>query len=310
MEPIIEIKNLRKEFGSRVALKIDDLTIMSSETVGIIGPNGAGKTTFLRLISSLWVPTNAEKLYVAGLDLLGDHNKKLLSQWRSKIGFASNSNQLFGMLTVQENLEYVARLYSVPKKFKRDRINEVLSLCGVIDRADEQVWKLSTGLKQRANIARALISRPQILFLDEPTTGLDPLAATELYEVIRRLSFNGTSVIICTHLMNEVDDLCDRVLFMSNGQIVADGSPENLRRIAGETVYSLTVPADKIGSVRSRAEENPGWRLVIRESNPANAEVLLFGVTDMSDIAELGYSYSSRAPLLRDTFFLLAGGGQ
>lgn len=310
MEPIIEIKNLRKEFGTRVALKIDDLTIMPSETVGIIGPNGAGKTTFLRLISSLWVPTNAEKLCVAGLDLLGDHNKKLLGQWRSKIGFVSNSNQLFGMLTVQENLEYVARLYSIPKKFKSDRINEVLSLCGVIDRADEQVWKLSTGLKQRVNIARALISSPQILFLDEPTTGLDPLAATEVYEVIRRLSYNGTSVIICTHLMNEVDDLCDRVLFMANGEIVADGSPEDLRRIAGETVYSLTVPVDQIGSVRSRAEENPGCRLVIRESNPVSAEILLFGINDISDIAELGYSYSAHAPLLRDTFFLLGGGGQ
>ncbi|MCS4484010.1 ABC transporter ATP-binding protein [Gleimia sp. 6138-11-ORH1] len=309
MKPIIRIKNLRKEFGTRVALKIEDLTIMPHETVAIIGPNGAGKTTFLRIVSSLWVPTLAETLCVAGIDLLESHSKKEMKRWRSKIGFASNSNQLFGMLTVQENLEYVARLYSIPRKLRSDRINEVLSLCGITNRADDQVWKLSTGLKQRVNIARALITRPQILFLDEPTTGLDPLAAADLYDVVRGLSYNGTSVIICTHLMSEVDDLCDRALFMSHGELVANGSPGELRKMAGDTVYSLTISSEEIERVRLRAKQIPGCRLIIRQSNPVTADVLIYGVKDPSDIADFGNAYSARKPLLSDTFFLLGGNG-
>ena len=120
------------------------------------------------------------------------------------------------------------------------------------DRSGDQVWTLSTGLKQRVNIARAMVTNPKLIFLDEPTSGLDPLAANDVYGVIRRLQNSGVTVLLSTHIMTEVNDLCDRVLFLSKGRIMADASPEQLRMRAGEVVYQLQVPTSQKQSVITR----------------------------------------------------------
>ena len=133
---------------------------------------------------------------------------------------------LFGLLTVRENLEYVCRLYGIHKAQRTKRINRSMELCNVADRSGDQVWTLSTGLKQRVNIARAMVTNPKLIFLDEPTSGLDPLAANDVYGVIRRLQNSGVTVLLSTHIMTEVNDLCDRALFLSKGRIMADASPE------------------------------------------------------------------------------------
>lgn len=307
MTQIAALSGVDKAFGDRLVLSIDSLTLETGQVVALIGPNGAGKTTLLRIISGLWVPTRAQRLEVLGADLLKPLPRKKSKQWSQQLGFASNSSQLFGLLTVRENLEYVCRLYGVHKAQRAERINRSMELCNVADRSGDQVWTLSTGLKQRVNIARAMVTNPKLIFLDEPTSGLDPLAANDVYGVIRRLQNSGVTVLLSTHIMTEVNDLCDRVLFLSKGRIMADASPEQLRMRAGEVVYQLQVPTSQKQSVITRLNNELGARTIIHQDDGVEVDVLAFGLSNSNLLDQMGLTYTRRDAQLADTFWLLGG---
>lgn len=307
MHQQVLLTRVEKTFGERVALSIDSLEFEAGQVVALIGPNGAGKTTLLRVISGLWIPTYAQRLEVLGADLLKPLPKKAAKQWRQQIGFASNSSQLFGVLTVRENLEYVCRLYGVKRQDRDKRISYAMGLCNVDDRSSDQVWTLSTGLKQRVNIARALVTNPKLIFLDEPTSGLDPLAAHDVYGVVKRLKSSGVTVVLSTHIMNEVDNLCDRVIFLSKGHVMADASPKELRSLAGEVVYQLQVTSSAVETVTEKLRAQPQVRTVIRVDDGVTADVIVYGFTDPHLLDELSLTYTRRGPQLADTFWLLGG---
>lgn len=232
------------------------------------------------------------------------------------IGFASNSSQLFGMLTVQENLEYMCRLYGFSLFERRKRIAYALDLCDLSDRASDRVWTLSTGLKQRANIARAIISNPRLLFLDEPTSGLDPVAVRAVYDIFEALRASGITVVLTTHIMQEVDDLCDRVLFLDDGHIIADGSPADLRRICGNVVYNLRVSQSMAVRIDSSLNAMFGIKLP-HDSHTSHIRVVaiphfsglidltVFGDVPSTVFDEFGVNYTRRSTQLRDVFLYL-----
>lgn len=309
MSANVVMRQVNKKFGDRTALSIDHLDLYEGQVVALIGPNGAGKSTLLRLISGLWIPTHATTLTVLGEDLRS--GKTPSPAFRASLGFASDSSQLFGMLTVRENLEYVARLYRLPKKLRVERVLEAMELCNVTDRADDQVWTLSTGLKQRVNIARALITKPRLLYLDEPTSGLDPVAAQDVYTAIQRLKHEGVTILLATHLLGEVDELCDRALFISHGSIVADGAPEELQLMSGEVVHHLDIPSERLDAVRehlaAHSPQTTAPTLIIRSDNGASAQATLYGKVPHEELDRLGLTYTRRRSQLADTFWLLGG---
>lgn len=304
-DSLFQINKITKKFDDRLVLDINNFSATEGERIAIIGPNGAGKTTILRILCALWEPTDAEKLEVMGYDLLGKRSRQQRRNFRSQIGFASNSSQLFGSLTIYENIEYAARLFSVSKTERKERIDKALALCRLQDRANDIVWKLSTGLRQRANIARCIVTNPKLLFLDEPTSGLDPVAVQDLYETVENLCKAGISIIMTTHIMQEVSDLCQRVIFLSGGKILFDGSPANLLSKLGNVVYSVSVPPDiteKFNLVLKNIDSNLVYS---RPQETGEVVVNVFSEINNDVLTEMGVDYSRRDPQLRDAFFLL-----
>ncbi len=214
---------------SRV-LAVDDLNLEIGQggLFGLLGPNGAGKTTTVKMLCTLLTPTSG-RAWVRGFDVVKDPNqvRKIVNM------VAGGERMLYYRLTGRENLTYFAELYDVPPSQVRKRAEEVLELVGLTDRADDEVEKYSKGMKQRLQIARGLINDPQVLFLDEPTIGLDVDIAKELRTFIRKklVDEQGKTVLLTTHYLAEAEELCDRVAFIFKGKIVATGTPRELSRL-------------------------------------------------------------------------------
>jgi ABC-type multidrug transport system ATPase subunit len=293
---------LRKDFGAVTVLDIDALTIEPGTVTAFIGPNGAGKTTLVKLISGIWAPTRAKVLTV--FDEPVDQSVRRRST--TNVGVVVDSSQLFGMLTVEENVDYMARLYHVPKADRAERVRAALEACGITDRAHDRAWTLSTGLKQRANIARALVTKPRLLLLDEPTSGLDPVSAEQVYDTILALRGAGITVVACTHIMAEVSDLSDRVLFINHGKVVADGSPTELLSHVGRVVHTIRLPQDRLDQTRAQLLDHGVKRTVVRRDEQG---VLLTALDcpDSRVLESLGFDFERRAADLRDAFLVLAG---
>lgn len=304
---IISISGLKKSFGDRLVLDIEEFDLSEGTTLAIIGPNGAGKTTLLRILSGLWLPTSAARIKVLGYDLTDERDRRSRRELSRKIGLATSSSQLFGTLTVRENLDYACRLFSVPRGAREKAVERALELCGIAERADDQIWSLSTGLRQRANIARAVVTGPSLLFLDEPTSGLDPIAAAGIHDTFRALTSEGISLVLCTHVMQEVDDLCDRVSFLSGGRIIADGTPDELRAMVGEWVWRSRVTGDALSGIESDVARVPSAKMVTSASSGGETEVTVFGDVGAELFESRGLAYERHAPQLRDAFFYLGG---
>lgn len=214
---------------SRV-VAVDDLNleIEDGELFGLLGPNGAGKTTTVKMLCTLLTPTSG-RAWVKGLDVVKDANqvRKIVNR------VAGGERMLYYRLTGRENLAYFAELYDVPAGEAGRRVQRVLDLVGMADRADDEVEKYSKGMKQRLQIARGLINNPQVLFLDEPTIGLDVDIAKDLRAFIRKqlIEDEGVTVLLTTHYLAEAEELCDRVAFIFKGKIVASGTPSELSRL-------------------------------------------------------------------------------
>lgn len=243
--PVIETQNLKKEYNGLVAVDNLNLKIEEGELFGLLGPNGAGKTTTLMTLTTLIKPTSGTGL-VNGFDIV-----RQPSQVRKSIGIVFQDPSSDDTLTGYENLKLHGMLYGMPVNLREERINEVLELVGLSDRKNDLVKKYSGGMRRRLEIARGLMHHPKVLFLDEPTLGLDPQARENIWLYIETLAREEKlSLIITTHYMEEVDRLCSRLAIIDKGKIVAEDSPGNLKRIIGGDVVVLKINNPDIEKIR------------------------------------------------------------
>lgn len=231
MEPIIEVRNLVKVFHSRgrTITAVNDVSfdVFKGEIFGMIGPNGAGKSTTFSVLTTLLKPTKGS-VKVAGFDVEKDD-----ARIRPLIGIVPQKLSLYPILTARENLELMGNLYNVPKKVMEERIDYYLRLVGLENSADRFTNGFSGGMKQRLSVISAVIHDPEILFWDEPSTGLDPQTRNVIWELAKKFNGEGKTLIFTTHYMEEADNLCDRVAVMDLGKMVALDNPERLKEISG-----------------------------------------------------------------------------
>ncbi len=220
--PLVTARGLVKRFGDFVAVDGIDFEIAAGEAFGFLGPNGAGKTSTMRMIAAT-SPLDGGELRVLGLDPAAEG-----SAIRARIGVVPQEDNLDMELTVAENLYIYGRYFDLPRRVIRRRIDELLDFAQLAERRDARVESLSGGMKRRLTIARGLMNDPELVLLDEPTTGLDPQARHALWDRLYRLKRRGVTLIITTHYMDEAEQLCDRLVVMDRGRIVAEGSPRDL----------------------------------------------------------------------------------
>ncbi|WP_425059226.1 Linearmycin resistance ATP-binding protein LnrL [Sporomusa carbonis] len=231
---MIYIEGLVKKFGERVAVENLNLTIEQGETFGLLGPNGAGKTTTIRILTMLTRPT-AGNIVINGWRLPQDELAV-----KSVIGVVPQHFNLDIDLTARENLDLHGRLHHIPRRERTERIEELLEYVELKDRGNDMVNTFSGGMKRRLMIARALLHRPQVLFLDEPTVGLDPQVRRRLWDLIRKLNAAGLTVLLTTHYIEEAQSLCKRVAIMEKGRLIALNSPAALCERLGNYVVEWT----------------------------------------------------------------------
>ena len=221
-EELIIARGLTKRYGEFVAVDNIDFTVSRGESFGFLGPNGAGKSTTMRIISSTLQRTSGE------ISILGKDPNKHGPQIRAHLGVVPQQDHLDNQLTVAENLYIYGRYFGLSKKFIRPKVDELLEFAQLEEKRDVKVEALSGGMKRRLTIARALVSEPEILMLDEPTTGLDPQARHILWDRLFRLKEQGVTLLITTHYMDEAEQLCNRLIVMDKGKIMAEDSPLEL----------------------------------------------------------------------------------
>ncbi len=226
---MIKVSGLTKDYGARRAIDNVSFDAQQGEIVGFLGPNGAGKTTTLRILTGYMPPTDGEAI-VAGYDVVEES-----IEVRKRVGYLPETVPLYTDMVVFDYLKFMGELRKIPNV--NDRVDEVLDMVGLLDRAEGYIGNLSKGMRQRVGLAQALLHRPEVLILDEPTIGLDPGQVVEVRELIREIGKERT-VLLSTHLLNEAQNICDRVLIINQGKIVAEDTTENLqaRLIGAERV--------------------------------------------------------------------------
>jgi lipooligosaccharide transport system ATP-binding protein len=220
--PAVRVQGLSKRYGTHAAVDGIDLTVEPGGCFGFLGPNGAGKTTLMRMITCVSPPT-AGTLEVLGVDVRGDRRAL-----KRRLGVVPQGETLDADLTVLENLTSFAAYHDVPRRKAVERAHELLGFAQLADRAGARVEELSGGMKRRLLIARALVNDPELVVLDEPTTGLDPQARQLVWERLRNLRRQGKTLLVTTHYMEEAQRLCDRIAVMHHGKVIAEGSPAEL----------------------------------------------------------------------------------
>jgi ABC-2 type transport system ATP-binding protein len=303
----IEATGLRKSYGEVRALDGIDLRVEQGTVLGLLGPNGAGKTTAVRILTTL-LPADGGSARVAGLDVASE--APLL---RTRIGLAGQYAAVDENLTGAENLEMVGRLYHLPKGEPRARAAELLERFDLAEAADRLVRTYSGGMRRRLDLAAALVARPPILFLDEPTTGLDPRSRLALWETIEGRVAGGTTVLLTTQYLDEADRLADRISVIDRGRVIAEGSSDQLKDQVGGERLDVTLESDAdaeaaIAALETVAAERPSLAdgvlgVPIRQRRGAIAEAVRLlneaGV-GIDDIA-------MRRPTLDDVFLTLTG---
>ncbi len=259
--PVIRTVELTRRFGDLTAANAVSLTIAPLEVFGLLGPNGAGKSTVIKMLTTLLPPTSG-RAWVAGFDVIREP-----AGVRRSIGYVPQVLSADGALTGYENLLLSARLYSVPRREQAQRIQDALSLMGLSDAAGSPVRQYSGGMIRRLEVAQSMLHHPAVLFMDEPTVGLDPVARQVVWEHVRELRQRlGTTVFITTHYMEEADELCDRVAIMHHGKVVAAGSPAELKAQAGP---GATLEDAFIHLTESKIESGGSYREVLRTRRTA-----------------------------------------
>lgn len=313
MNPVIQVTNLTRCFGENVAVRDLTLDVQAGEIFGFLGHNGAGKTTTVRLLNGIYNPTSGHAR-VLGLDPQADGQAL-----RAQTGVLTETPSLDERLSAHDNLAYYADLFSLPQAEVTPRIQELLTEFGLIERAGERVGRFSKGMKQSLALARALIHRPKVLFLDEPTASLDPLAARHVHDLIERLSRReGCTVFLCTHNLIEAQRLCHRVAVMQHGQLRALGTPAELTR---QYIKRLSVELEVSGGDSGRAvqvlRENPHLAISAPQIEKESIFVTVSGreaVPELlSRMIQQGISVYRIAPQevdLEEVYFALNGGSR
>lgn len=227
----IEVAGLSRTFNGLRAVDNISFTVAAGEIFGFLGHNGAGKTTSIRMLTGQLRPTSGDAR-VAGCDVVTERRRL-----KPLIGVVSEHQNLYERMSARENLAFAARLYGTDQ----NRIDEALDQVGLLDRAKDNVQHYSNGMKQRLLIARSLLHRPQIVFLDEPTRGLDPIVGRDIRRLVQELSQRGITIFLTTHYMEEADQLCSRIAFISGGKIVALDTPDNLKVAHGQKSLEVTL---------------------------------------------------------------------
>ena len=290
--PALELNNLTRRFGDFVAVNNVSLQIKQGAIYGFLGPNGSGKSTTIRMLCGLLEPTSGSGK-VLGLDIAKD--SEALKQ---KIGYMSQKFSLYDDLSVIENLQFYGGLYSLSSEQMKKRIDEMLVLSGLEKRQQELVANLSGGWKQRLALACSILHNPPILFLDEPTGGVDPVSRRMFWEIIYDLSVQGTTVMVTTHFMDEAEH-CDEIGFISEGNLIASDTPDNLKKIIPGTLVEIPTPSPM--ELLETLEESAVEYLDIY---PAGASLhVLLKSGDSSPLS--GYAYEIISPTLEDVFVYL-----
>ena len=300
---LIRARGLTKRFGSFTAVDGVDFELLRGEAFGFLGPNGAGKSSTMRMIGCVSPPTEGE-LSIFGLDPVTDG-----AAIRARLGVVPQEDSLDVELTVRENLLVYGRYFGLPRPVIRERSDRLLEFVRLTDRAGDRVEPLSGGLKRRLTIARSLINEPEIMLLDEPTTGLDPQARHVVWDRLFRLKQQGVTLVLTTHYMDEAEQLCDRLVVMDGGRIAAEGSPRELiDRYSTPEVLELRFDpgvhenaAEKLAAVPARRREVLADRvlLYVEDGDAALAAVRGLGLDPLTSLV--------RRSTLEDVFLRLTG---
>jgi ABC-2 type transport system ATP-binding protein len=299
---LIIVKNLVKKYGDFYALNGLSFEVNENEIFGLLGPNGAGKTTLIHILATLLKPTTGGAV-VNGYDVL--HNA---TKVRESIGVVFQAPSSDDILTGYENLKIHALLYGIPRGIREKRISEVLKLVGLEGRKNDQVKKYSGGMRRRLEIARGLLHHPKVLFLDEPTLGLDPQSRESMWTYIKEIvTEEKVTIILTTHYMEEADMLCDRIGFISNGNIIALNSPSNLKQEMGGDIVKINFIGD-IPSTETftrfdfvhKVELEENTAIVYMDEVNSNMHSL---IKDLKGVRSIEY----KKPTLNDVFLRLSG---
>jgi len=274
---VIQVQGLCKRFGEIQAVDHLEFSVREGEIFGFLGPNGAGKTTTIRILVGLLKP-DAGSAWVNGYDALKDPVRA-----KESVGVVPESSNLYGELTAWENLVYMAQLYGVLKKEWAGRSEELLREFNLLDRKDGKFQGFSRGMKRRLTIAAALVHRPRVLFLDEPTTGLDVMSARGLRGIIRGLKAKGVTVFLTTHFIQEAEDLCDRVAIIVKGKIRVIDTPEGLKEKVKETEVLEIQPRPVSPSLPGMFERFPG----VEKATLVDDRVRLYGASLHSSVCPI-----------------------
>jgi lipooligosaccharide transport system ATP-binding protein len=292
--PAIQLRGVVKRFGEITAVDHLDLEVPDGACVGLLGPNGAGKSTTMRMLTAQAIADEGE-LRVLGYQLPDDSK-----QARAQCGVVPQLDNLDITLTVEENLRVFAHLYRIPQRDRRAAVERGLEIARLTDRRDTKVDKLSGGMRRRLLIARALVHRPRLVMLDEPTVGLDPQVRQELWALIDGLRNEGTSILMSTHYIEEAERLCDTVVIVSHGTAVAAGVPADLvREHAGEHAWEVFGPPDVLARVEELAKADD------RPTRRTGTSVSVLGGD--GPLAEFAEQTRQRESNLEDVFVLLTG---
>ncbi|MGI8717831.1 MAG: ATP-binding cassette domain-containing protein [Lapillicoccus sp.] len=320
--PILQARDLTRSYRSSTgilrrerkvveAVRGVSLEVERGELFGLLGPNGAGKTTVIKMFITLLLPTSGSAT-VLGHDVVTEARAV-----RRRIGYVFGGDRgLYERLSALDNLRYFSELYAVPAREQRRRIAELLELVGLTGREKERVEGFSRGMRQRLHIARGLLHDPEVLFLDEPSIGIDPVGARELRATIATLSSQGKTILLTTHYMFEADELCDRIAVIRDGLVVAEGSPAQLKeRVTSGHVVEVETYGLSDG-VLGRLEALPGVRTVVVDRR-GPTEVVIVQVEPGAEVtqgllAQLDGTrvgrVSTREPTLEDAYVELVGG--
>jgi ABC-2 type transport system ATP-binding protein len=309
-EYALELNNITKKFGDFTAVNDLSLRVERGEIFGFLGPNGAGKSTTIRMLCTLAKPTSGSAL-IAGYDLIKDPSKV-----REKIGLVAEKMIMYDDLTAAENLRFFGKLYKMPKQKREERIDLLFNLVDMQKWKDTQISKFSTGMKQRINVIRALLPEPEILFMDEPTLGLDPQTTFAIREIIRDINNNGVTVILTTHAMTEAEALSHRIAIIDHGKIAALDTPQNLKNIISKSDTSIF--KTKITNLTSKMVEKIRSLKVVTalaQQDDNNLKISANGMGALNQIidtiriegGDISSITNSNEPTLEDVFLTVTG---
>lgn len=304
---IVDVHDVVRTFGDVKALDGVSLSFEPGIIYGLLGPNGAGKTTLIRVLATLLKPTSGSAS-VAGIDVVADPDAV-----RTRIGLAGQFAAVDAYQTGRENVEMVGRLYNLSKREAKRRTDEVLERIDLIDAADRQVKTYSGGMRRRLDLAASMVGRPEVLFLDEPTTGIDPRSRLDIWSLIEDLVEGGTTILLTTQYLDEADQLAARIGVIDRGTMIAEGTADELKDMVGGSVVQLTVRAEDRSTVSEILRSVAGDDPKVDDSNgrmsiPASsAQTLLTVARKLEESSITPDDIGLRKPTLDDVFLSITG---